>query len=166
MSTEKTVPVSFRLRADVHQAIKEQAAATGIEPSRFMQDALEQSVIKYLSADRQEEIRNIRQLYAIAEERAHAIFAEGRFDETFILTVFRDLMNNSETRKLYEKVIGDDAYTDGVRKKTPLNMYLAWYIKNAIGADRLLDDAGKPRRTFVKNEPIQSYSLLTMKPAA
>ncbi len=104
----------------------------------------------------------MRKLYAIAEERAHAIHAAGKFDESFILTVFRDLMSNPDTRKLYEDVINDDAYADKAEGKTPINMYLAWYIKNAIGAYRLMDDSNKPRRAFVKNEPIKSYTLLTL----
>ena len=69
-------------------------------------------------------------------------------------------MTDPKARTLYEEVIGADAYTDGAPKKTPLNMYLGWYIKNAIDAEPLLDDAGKPRRAFVKDQPIKSYTLL------
>lgn len=99
-------------------------------------------------------------LYTAAQHKAREVFDAGRFDEHFTLTVFRELMSDSNSRQLYEKVIEADAYTDGAPKKTPLNMYLGWYIKNAINAQPLLDDAGKPRRAFVKGEPIKSYTLL------
>lgn len=99
-------------------------------------------------------------LYSAAQRKAREVFNAGGFDEHFTLTVFRELMSDAKTRHLYEQVIEADAYTDGAPKKTPLNMYLGWYIKNAINAHPLLDDAGKPRRAFVKGEPIKSYTLL------
>ena len=50
----------------------------------------------------------------------------------------------------------------GAHLGAPLNMYLGWYIKNAIDAEPLLDDTGKPRRAFVKDQPIKSYTLLKL----
>lgn len=99
-------------------------------------------------------------LYAAAQEKARQVYEAGRFDEHFTLTVFRELMDDRRTRDLYEEIIGVDAYTSGAPKKTPLNMYLGWYIKNAIDAQPVLDDAGKPRRAFIQGEPIKSYTLL------
>ena len=55
---------------------------------------------------------------------------------------------------------GGPAYTSGLPGKSPLNMYLGWYIKNAIGADPKTHPNGKPMRVQVRNEPIQSYTLL------
>ena len=69
-------------------------------------------------------------------------------------------MSDANSRKLYEQVIDADTYTDGAPKKTPPNMYLGWYIENAINVQLLLDDTGKPRREFIKGEPIKSYTLL------
>ena len=41
-------------------------------------------------------------------------------------------------------------------------MYLGWYIKNAIpDTVPLLDASRKSRRMQIRNEPIQSYTLLT-----
>ena len=99
-------------------------------------------------------------LYSAARGKARKVFETGRFDEHFILTVFRELMFDTNTRQLYEQLIQADAYTDGASKKVPLNRILGLRIKDAIDAQRLLDDSGKPCRAFVKGEPIKSYTLL------
>lgn len=161
MATENTTRISFRLKTDVFQLIQKLSTEAGVDPSAFMQRALERSVYEHLPAERQQELDNMEALYAAAQTKAREVHSAGNFDEHFTLTVFRELMKDRETRNLYEKIIGVDAYTSGAPKKTPLNMYLGWFIKNAIDATPLLDDAGKPRRAFVKDEPIKSYTLLT-----
>ena len=71
-------------------------------------------------------------------------------------------MTDPQFRTDYETVVGGDAYQSGLPGKSPLNIYLGWYIKNAIpDAVPLLDASRKPRRMQVRNEPIQSYTLLT-----
>ncbi len=67
-------------------------------------------------------------------------------------------MTDKKFRSEYEKAIGGDAYTSGLPGKSPLNMYLGWYIKNAVGADPQTMPNSKPVRVQVKNEPIQSYT--------
>lgn len=161
MTSDNTIRVSLRLKNDVHHALTMVAATKGIEPAAFMQDILEQAVIDHLPEERQRELKDTKLLFALAQEHAKQVFSEGGFTEHFTLTVIQKLMTVPETRNLYEKLIGTDAYTDGAPKKTPLNMYLGWFIKNAISAQPLLDESGKPRRAFVKNEPIKSYTLLT-----
>ncbi len=161
MTSDTTTRVSLRLKNDVHQAIIKEAAAQGVEPATYMQDVLEQAVILHLPEDRKRELKNTKDLFALAQGEARKVFAEGGFTEHFTLTVIQKLMADSEAKTLYEEIIGTDAYTDGAEKKTPLNMYLGWYIKNAICAQPLLDGSGKARRAFVKNEPIKSYTLLT-----
>lgn len=160
MATENTTRVSFRLKTDVFDLIQKLSAEAGLDPSAFMQRALERAVYEHLPPERQKELDNLEVLYTAAQHKAREVFDAGRFDEHFTLTVFRELMSDPNSRQLYEKVIEADAYTDGAPKKTPLNMYLGWYIKNAINSQPLLDDAGKPRRAFVKGEPIKSYTLL------
>ena len=44
-----------------------------------------------------------------------------------------------------------DAYQFGLPGKSPLNMYLGWYIKNASGADPILDGNGKPPQFSMVN---------------
>ena len=96
-----------------------------------------------------------------AARRARDLDAAGAFDEHFTLTVIRDLMTDPQFRANYEAVIGGDAYQNGLPGKSPLNMYLGWSIKNAVpDAVPLLDANRKPRRMQVRNEPIQSYTLL------
>jgi hypothetical protein len=160
MATENTARVSFRLKTDVYHLVHKLSADAGIDPSAFMQRALERAVYEHLPPERQQELDNMEALYAAAQSKAREVFAAGRFDEHFTLTVFRELMNDRNTRDLYEEIIGVDAYTNGAPKKTPLNMYLGWFIKNAVDATPLLDGTGKPRRAFVKDEPIKSYTLL------
>lgn len=160
MTTENTTRVSFRLKTDVFDLVQKLSAEAGLDPSAFMQRALERAVYEHLPPERQKELDNMETLYSAAQRKARDVFDAGRFDEHFTLTVFRELMSDAKTRHLYEQVIEADAYTDGAPKKTPLNMYLGWYIKNAINAQPLLDNAGKPRRAFVKGEPIKSYTLL------
>jgi hypothetical protein len=160
MPSDNTIRVSLRLQNDVHQALLKVAAAKGIEPTTFMQDVLEQTVIDDLPEERQRELENTKFLFAQAQTKAKQIFDGGGFTEHFTLTVIQKLMSDAETRGLYEKIIGVDAYTDGAPKKTPLNMYLGWYIKNAVNAQPILDGNGKPKRAFVKGEPIKSYTLL------
>jgi hypothetical protein len=160
MASENTTRVSFRLKTDIHDLIQKLSADAGIDPSAFMQRALERAVYVHLPPERQKELDNTEALYSLAQHKAREIFVSGRFDEHFTLTVIRELMADPKSRALYEEIIDADAYTDGAPKKTPLNMYLGWYIKNAIDAAPLLDDAGKPRRAFVKDQPIKSYTLL------
>lgn len=160
MVSENTTRVSFRLKNDIHDLIQKLSADAGIDPSAFMQRALERAVYAHLPPERQKELDDTEALYAVAQQKAREVFNSGRFDEHFTLTVFGELMTDPKARALYEEVIGADAYTDGAPKKTPLNMYLGWYIKNAIDAEPLLDDTGKPRRAFVKDQPIKSYTLL------
>ena len=160
MVTDATTRVSFRLKSDVYELIEKLSREKGIDVSAFMQDALEQAVYEHLPEDRQRELDNTKALYAAAQAKARTVFDAGRFDEHFTLTVFRELMGDTETRQLYEAVIGVDAYTDGAPKKMPLNMYLGWFIKNAVSAKPMVDPSGKPRRAFIKGEPIKSYTLL------
>lgn len=160
MATENTTRVSFRLKTDVFDLVQKLSAQAGLDPSAFMQRVLERAVYDHLPPERQKELDNMETLYSAAQRKAREVFDTGRFDEHFTLTVIRELMSDAKTRQLYEQVIEADAYADRAPKKTPLNMYLGWYIKNAINAQPLLDDAGKPRRAFVKGEPIKSYTLL------
>jgi hypothetical protein len=163
MPTETTTRVSFRLRTDVYELIQKRANEAGIDPSTIMQKALINAVLDELPEPERREIANSDALFEAAREKAKAVEKSGRFDEDFILTVFKELMSDPTTRKLYEDIIGVPANTAGAPKKTPLNMYLAWNIKNAIHAKPLLDGQGKPRRAFVKEQPIKSYTLLEIK---
>jgi hypothetical protein len=99
-------------------------------------------------------------LFKMAVDRSKMLFEQGLFTEDWNLVVFQNLMTDAEFRAMYEKTIGGDAYDVGLPGKTPINMYLGWYIKNAIGAVPQTTPDGKPVRVQVKNEPIQSYTRL------
>ena len=159
MATKNTTRISFRLKTDIFDLVQKLSAETGLDPSAFMQRALELAVYDHLPPERQKELDE-ETLFSAARRKAREVFDAGRFNEHFILTVFRELMSDAKTRQLYEQVIEADAYTDGAPKKTPLNLNLGKCIKYKIKAQSMLDDAGKPRRAFVKGEPIKSYTLL------
>ena len=67
MMTEKTTRISLRLRSDVADLIKALSSEAGIDPSAFMQRALERAVYDHLSADRRREIDNTTALYEMAQ---------------------------------------------------------------------------------------------------
>jgi len=163
MATENTVRISLRLKTDVHDAVEKAAAENGVDPATFMQSVIERAIYPHLSDERRKELEMTEELFGRAQNFARKVHAEGRFDENFTLTVITDMMADPTTRRLYADLIGDeDILKNGLPKKSPLNMYLGWYIKNAINAEPLLDAKGKPRRAFVKNRPIQSYTLLKL----
>lgn len=159
MATENTTRVSLRLKNDVYNAVLAAAEDVGSEPAAFMQEAIQAAVYKYLTPERQAELEREKTLYAFAQKKAQELF-ERSFDEHFTLTVIRALMQNDETRSLYEAVIGAPYLTDGAPGKSPVNMYLGWYIKNAVAATPMLDEKGKARRAYVKGEAVKSYTLL------
>ncbi|MCF8707310.1 hypothetical protein [Rhizorhapis sp. SPR117] len=163
MTTNNTIRASLRLKPDVHAAVLKAASARGVEAATFMQNAIEQAVYEFLPEERRRELEMMDQFFTIAQDLARQIFDQGRFTEHFTLTVIQDMTENPDIRLLYANLIGDDdILKTGVAKKSPLNMYLGWYIKNAIDAKPLLDGSGKPRRAFVKGQIIQSYTLLTL----
>ena len=162
MLAEKTTRISLRLRSDVADLIKSLSSEAGIDPSAFMQRALERAVYDHLPPERQREIDNTTVLYEKAQTLAREIRDAGQANEHLTLSVFQAMMKIPSIRALYEDVIGADAYAEKAPGKMPLNMYLGWYIKRAVGAEPLLDEAGAPRREFVTGQPIKSYTLLAV----
>ena len=102
-----------------------------------------------------------KMIKAIAKKRAYELDKEGKFDEHFTLTVFQDLMSDSETREKYEIAIEGNAYQNGLPGKRTLNRHLAGCIQFAIGAKTKRDVNGNRYKISVQNEPIQTYSLVT-----
>ena len=84
----------------------------------------------------------------------------GRFNKHFTLDVVRAMMADPQVRTNYETAIGGNAYAVRLEGKMPLNMYLGWEIKNAVGVNVQKSENGKPTRTSVRGEPIQTYTLL------
>lgn len=162
MTSENTVRVSIRLKSDVHSVVLEAAEEQGLDAATFMQSVIEAAVMNRLSDDRQKQLEAANQLYPYAQKIAKRLFSEGKFDAHFTLTTIRELMGDAEGRGLYLRAINAEDPRDDVPGKTPVNMYLGWYIKNAIPAQPLLDASGKARRAFVKGEAIKSYTLLRL----
>jgi hypothetical protein len=163
MSENRTVRVSFRLDAPVHAAIMQLARDNSIETNAYIQRILKRHAAQsgVMGDAAREHVELSETIIEKAVKRARDLDEADMFDQHFVLTVFRDLMGDPKIRADYEKVVGGGAYQSGLPGKSPLNMYLGWYIKNAVGADPVLDANGNPRRTQVRNEPIQSYTLLT-----
>ena len=167
MSTP-TVKISLRLDSAVHaasekiarkEAVSTEALIQRIVTNYVTENARKNGLMDPKDIDRLEREQKI---IARAVRRAREVDDAGGFDEHFTLRIIRDLMTDQGFRADYETVIGGDAYENGLPGKFPLNMHLGWYIKNAIpGAVPVLDSNHKPRRVQVRNEPIQSYTLLT-----
>ena len=165
---KSTVKVSFRLDSRVHataetiskqQSVSTEALIQRIVTHHVTEHAEKEGLMNPLDIDH---LQREQRILATAVRRARELDEAGAFDEHFTLTVIRDLMTDPQFRADYETVVGGDAYQSGLPGKSPLNMYLGWYIKNAIpDAVPLLDGNRRPRRIQIRNEPIQSYTLLT-----
>jgi hypothetical protein len=156
--------MSFRLNSAVYDALKACAAASGYETMAYIQRILSKHAVEsgYMSPADATKAESYDELFELAVKKARALFEQGLFDQDWTLTVFRHLMADAVFRPKYERTIGGDAYDAGLPGKTPLNMYLGWYVKNAIPAEPLTASDGKPVRVQVKNEPIQSYTRLRL----
>ena len=166
--TKATKKVSFRLDSLVHATAETIARKQSVSPEALFQRIITRHVTEHAKKEglmTPEDIDRLQleqNLLAAAAQRARKRDKAGAFGEHFTLTVIRDLMTDPQWRAGYETVVGGDAYQSGLPGKSPFNIYLGWYIKNAIpDAVPLLDANGKPRRMQVRNEPIQSYTLLT-----
>ena len=166
--TTPAVKISLRLDSAVHAPLDVIAGKEAMSTEALIQRILTLYVTDYarkagmmdpMEIDRLEREQDV---YKAAIGRALELDGQGRFTEHFIHTVIRDLMDDEKFRSDYETAAGGDAYKNRLPGKSPLNRNLGRYIKNAIpGAARLMDDQGNPRRVQVRNEPIQSYTLLT-----
>jgi hypothetical protein len=162
MPEELTTKLSFRLNTAVFNALSMCAADEGYETMAYIQKVLSRRAVEsgHMTPDAAAKTGAYEKLFEIAVDRSRLLYKENLFCEDWTLTVFRHLMKDEEFRPAYEATIGGDAYDIGLPGKTPLNMYLGWYIKNAVGAVPKTTSDGKPVRVQVKNEPIQSYTQL------
>lgn len=159
-----TEMVAFRLEPIVRHTLEALAKKDGMEVSAYMQRLLRLHAAnsEFMAPADRDRIVTSERLLNIAVRTARELVAAGQFDQHFTLTVIRKLFTDPAFQADYERVVGGGAYSHGLPGKAPLNMSLGWQIKSAIGAAPLLDDRGKPRRAQIRNEPIQSYTLLTM----
>lgn len=164
MAKNKTQQISMRLDTFVYSALAKEAKNAGLETNAHIERCLNLIAIKsgFMDEIDSQRIKLEGDIIRIAINTARTLVSEGKFNEHFTLIVFQELMQNPEFISKYETAIGGKAREVGLKGKSPLNMYLGWYIKNAVGADPLLTASGKPKRAQVKNEPIQSYTLLTI----
>ena len=161
---EKPAKITFKVQGYVYEALANIAKKESIEISGVVQKIIEEYVIrkKLISQEMEEALELYNEIIGLAKAKSRDIFDHGLFNEHFTLTVFQELMKDLHFREIYEKAIGGDAYDKKLDGKNPLNMYLGWYIKNEISAEPVLDEKGKPKRIFVSNEPIQSYTVLKL----
>lgn len=161
---EKPAKITFKIQSYIHETLANIAKKESIDISGVVQKIVEEYVIgeKLISKDMKDALELYNKIIFLAKAKSRDIFDRGLFDEHFTLTVFQELMKDVYFREIYEKAIGGDAYDKKLEGKNPLNMYLGWYIKNTISAEPVLDEKGKPKRIFVSNEPIQSYTALKL----
>jgi hypothetical protein len=163
MRSPKPVKLSVRLSQEVHDALASQAGRKGFEVGDHIRRLLEKRAAKsgLMPKRDAERIRLHWEVVEAFQALARAIDADGGFDAHFTLTVFRRAVADPKLRTLYERAVEGDAFAVGLAGKSPLNMYLGWYVKNAVGAHPRVDADGKPQRGQVRGEPIQSYQLLS-----
>ena len=162
MTTIKGVKISLRLDDDVHSAILILAQKNGYETNAYIERLIKIHAMEFgdIAPIRLKQLRLVEEILAEAVKFARLVDIEGGFDKDFTLHVIERLVKNETFRAKYEEAIGGNAYKKGLPGKSPLNMYLGWYIKNAIGAEPILDENNKPKRVQVREQPIQSYTLL------
>lgn len=159
-----SIQLTIRIPSSIHAALSKQAQAQhstqqlGDHISFIL--ASEAISSGYMNKDDAECLKAHQEMLKNARETAIQLHRSGHFGEHFTRDVFRAMMNDVEIRSTYEKAIGGDAYADKLEGKMPLNMYLGWEIKNAVGANVQKNDDGKPRRASVRNEAIKTYTLL------
>ena len=161
LAEEHTTKLSFRLNSSVYRALEKCAQVMGYETMAYIQKVLSSHAVSsgHMTDYDASKISSTDELIELAVKKSRTLYDHGLFTEDFVLTVFQHLMMDTEFRPKYEKLIGGAAFTSGLPGKSPLNMYLGWHIKNAVGADPKMMN-GKPVRVQVKNEPIQSYTRL------
>ena len=165
LNSERSVKLTLRLQSVVYEGLEGLAKQKFFETNAYIQYVLARHVIDNC-AKADDEIMKLDHDYKVIDrfvELAKICDTEEFFDENFILNVFRKAMEDKDLRELYELAVGGGYLESGLPGKTPLNMYLGWYLKNAIDADPKLDANGKAVRAQVKNAPIQSYTLLVRK---
>jgi hypothetical protein len=161
MTNDNAVKFQFRLDGEIANVLAILANHEGYELSAYIQKLLTKHALDsgLMETAQEERIRKTQEVIQGFVELSRKLYAAGRFDEHFQRTVFKSAMEDSALRRKYEIAVGGDAFESGLPGKTPLNMYLGWYIKNAIPVDAQVKD-GKPVRTSIRNAPIQSYTLL------
>lgn len=162
MSKDHSTSLSLRLDPGVLSALSVQAHAAGLEVQAYIQAVLRRHVLEsgQLAGDERRRLLRNDRILQLAVARAREVHEAGRFDAHFILTVMRQLIAEPDFRALYEEAVGGDAFAPGLPEKSPLNMYLGWHIRHAIGAEPLLDGRGRTRRATLRGEVLQSYMLL------
>ncbi|RWO32332.1 MAG: hypothetical protein EOS10_11575 [Mesorhizobium sp.] len=158
----ETEKCTINVDAEAMAAICEEAQHSGIEASALIQRSIHELAIS-TGRVRQESVKLPTAQFDVIDAfiaLSKKLEDHGLFDEHFVLTVFRAAIDSPTLRDLYERAVDGDAYAVKLPGKTPLNMYLGWYIKNAVGAEPKVDARGQPLRVQVRGEPIQSYTLL------
>ena len=162
--------VSFRLEPSVRRALSALAAEAGFEVNSYMQRLLRLHALTWTDKDggnehqvlptpERELIYWSQWLIDAAVRKAREMDAAGKFTPHFTLIVIQALFQDPEFVTNYAKVEAGEARESGVSAKSALNMALGFHIKNAVGAEAMLEK-GKPRRVQIKDEPIRSYTLL------
>lgn len=151
------VPITLHLDSRLIVALTNSAGDAGASLDDYMVACLAKQgrPVRGIEADH-------RDLIASFSLLALRMRDEGRFDENFVLDVFRTAVSAPRMRAAYEAAIEGDAYAPNLPGKFLLNMSLGWHIRNAIGAAPKRDSNGIEMRRQVTGEPVDSYTLLEM----
>ena len=156
--------ISLRMQPALHDGLGTLARKEGYALSGYITRILAKHLVDHgpVEDPEIERLGTETWLCQRAVQKAREVLDAEGFDQHFTLTVIDHLFRDREFRERYETYVGGTAEEKGLPRKSPINMYLGWYIKNAVAAEPVLDSAGKPKRAQVKGKPIQSYTLLRL----
>ena len=138
MNRKADAKISLRLQPALHEGLDVLARKEGYALSGYITRILAMHLVDHGAVDDPgiERLGTETWLCQRAVQTAREVFEAGGFDRHFTLTVIDRLFGDSEFRERYEAHVGGAAEEKGLPGKSPINMYLGWYIKNAVAAEQ------------------------------
>ena len=162
--TTKTYSVSFPF--PVAEALARVSSDNGTSPGLYIAELVEKALIENEHSGLSEEVRTeLELLHWLRDEamlKKDAIVERDGHIPDITLKTFQACYADANWRDRYEKYIGGDAVTTRNSRKTNANQTIGSRIKSSLGAEDVLNDAGKPERGKAPNGSIiQTYQILT-----
>jgi hypothetical protein len=155
----QAVKLSLRLDAPIHAALQKEGQAKGREIGEHIQRILTEHAInqKLLDHETTKDYETAWSLVHRAVETARRICRDGAFASDITLQTFRQCMEDKSWAADYESYVRDNPYKHGNPRKA-INKEIGLRIKERIGGQVVKMSNGKPAKTPVVGEIIQSYT--------
>jgi hypothetical protein len=156
----QAVKLSLRLDALIHAALQKEGQAKGREIGEHIQRILTEHAIhqKLLDDATGMEYKMMWSLVHRAVETARRICRDGGFATDITLKTFQKCMEDKLWAAEYESYVKDNPYKHGNPRKSPINKEIGFRIREGIGGKVVKLSNGKPAKTPVVGEIIQSYT--------